>query len=112
MTSAFTDIIVSNDILNGKIDTTDEGVTMAKKIVSHRNSVETEIETTIHELFNHFILSKKDQMKKTVKNTMGVARDKVLEMFLSNATTFEEVERQARLLTDTIEDTVIGLLYQ
>ena len=112
MISAFTDIIVSNDIVNGKIDITDGGTTMAKKIVRHRNSVETEIENTIHELFNHFILSKKDQMKNTVKNTMGVARDRVLEMFLSNATTFEEVESQAQLLTDTIEDTVIGLLYQ
>lgn len=111
ITSAFTDIIVSNDILNGRIDTTDEGATMAKKVVRHRTEVESDIESTIHNLFNVFIQSKKDQMKTSVKNTVESAKAQVLQMFLSNTTSAEEVEIQAQRLGDTIELAVINLLY-
>ena len=111
ITAAFTDIIVSNDILNGRIDTTDEGATMAKKIVKHRAETEAEIETTIHGLFNIFIQSKKDQMKVSVKDTVEIAKSQVLEMFLSNTSSAEEVELQAQRLGDTIEQAVVNLLY-
>jgi hypothetical protein len=112
ITSAFTDIIVSNDIQSGLIDTTDVGATTAKKIVQHRTKVEAEIEPTIDELFNSFIVTKKNEMKDTVKKTVEVAKQSVISLFLSNATTIEEVELQAERLGESLEETIIDLLYQ
>lgn len=102
MIDAFTDIIVDNDILQGRIPMVDTGSNAAMKIMDHWTKVSNKIEPTIHALFMEFINKKKEQMRSSVFSSVEYAKNTILEMFNSNQTTFEDVENGATRLANAI----------
>ena len=110
MISAFTDIIVNNDIMNGRIAVVDGGTITAKKIVDHRNKVEANIEVRVHQLFAYFIAKKKQIMMEDVHASVDSAKTAILEMFTSGSSPLEDIEQGAENLVVAIENSIYTIM--
>jgi hypothetical protein len=105
MIDAFTDIIVNNNIANGIIPIDSDG-SGGFKVLDHWMSVAIEVEPLVHPLFVQFINNKKEQVRNDIMSTIDNSKMRILDLFLHNTGTIEEVEANATELLNTINDAI------
>jgi hypothetical protein len=107
--TAFTDIVVSNDIQTGKVSTSGDGINAANGIIDYWNTIETKIEVMIHDLFTGFINNKKVQMQNNIIQNVTNAKMQILDLVMSGNATLEEIERGANMLIVSMQSSFMGI---
>jgi hypothetical protein len=110
MSAAFTDIIVRNDIMNGKIIMDSNSISNGKKVIEYWNKVQANIEGRINQLFAQFIAKKKQIMMDDVHNSVSAAKQGIMNLFLSGTANAETVEQGADQLAVAIENAVYAII--
>lgn len=110
MIQAFTDIIVNNDITNGKVATEDGGANDAKRVVEYWNSIEADIEGKIHTLFVNFLVQKRQAMVDQMYANIDGAKEQIVEMVTSGTATLEDIEIGAETLMIALENSIQSVI--
>lgn len=112
ISSAFTDIVVGNDISSGKIasSTSDSSANIANSILDYWNKTEVQIEGVIHDLFTGFINAKKAQIQQGITQNINNAKLQIMHLVTSGNATMDEIEQGANLLATSLQNSVMGIV--
>lgn len=112
ISSAFTDIVVNNDILSGKVvaATSDNGINTANTVLDYWDKTEIQIEEIVHNLFTSFINSKKAQIRSGIIANITNAKLQIMNLVTSRNATIEEIELGANKLVNTLQNSVMGIV--
>ena len=112
ISSAFTDIVVANDIAAGRVVSlaSDNGVTAANTALDYWDTMQVKIEGVVHNLFVGFINTKKAQIHSGIMENISLAKMYIMSILTSGNASMTEIEEGANALVMSLQNSVMGVM--